>query len=144
MSSVLVNVIIILTVLSNMMCQKDNEDSGSSGEQGLQDASDERWSWTDWKVGCNSKTGWSSILDPISSLILYNLVELVLLCDTLQLKGPGAELSRRVHNLVSISRARANTGELNGSIYIPGSAKIREQSLADLQEVRKTWRVVCM
>ncbi|CAD5182611.1 unnamed protein product [Musa acuminata subsp. malaccensis] len=52
-----------------------------------------------------------------------------------QLKGPGAELSRRVHNLVSISRARANTGELNGSIYIPGSAKIREQSLADLQEV---------
>ncbi|RRT79083.1 hypothetical protein B296_00025990, partial [Ensete ventricosum] len=59
-----------------------------------------------------------------------------------QLKGPAAELSRRVHNLVSISRARANTGELNGSIYIPGSAKIREQSLTDLQEVRKAWRVL--
>ncbi|WOL00378.1 nuclear pore complex protein [Canna indica] len=52
-----------------------------------------------------------------------------------QLKGPGAELSRKVHNLLSLSRARANSGELNGSIYIPGSAKIREQSLSDLQEV---------
>nr|XP_010929771.1 nuclear pore complex protein NUP54 [Elaeis guineensis] len=52
-----------------------------------------------------------------------------------QLKGPGAELSRRVHNLLTISRVRANTGALGSCIYLPGSAKIHEQSLAGLQEV---------
>ncbi|KAJ4972996.1 hypothetical protein NE237_006170 [Protea cynaroides] len=51
-----------------------------------------------------------------------------------QLKGPGAELSRRVHNLLSISRVRANANG-GGSIYLPGSTKIDEQSLADMQEV---------
>lgn len=52
-----------------------------------------------------------------------------------QLKGPGAELSRKVHNLLSISRVHANAGALGSSIYLPGSARIHEQSLAELQEV---------
>ncbi|KAK1294887.1 hypothetical protein QJS10_CPA16g00986 [Acorus calamus] len=51
-----------------------------------------------------------------------------------QIKGSG-ELSRRVHNLLSISRMHANTGGLNASSYLPGSMKIHEQSLADMQEV---------
>lgn len=54
----------------------------------------------------------------------------------IQLKGPGAELSRRVHNLLTISRVHANTGFLGSGIYLPGSAKIHEQSLAELQEVK--------
>ncbi|XP_077210019.1 nuclear pore complex protein [Tasmannia lanceolata] len=52
-----------------------------------------------------------------------------------QLKGPGAELARRVHTLLSISRVHSNIGCVNGSIYLPGSTKIHEQSLADMQEV---------
>ncbi|KAK4762598.1 hypothetical protein SAY86_008366 [Trapa natans] len=52
---------------------------------------------------------------------------------TRQLKGSGAELSRRVQNLVTVSRAQANG--FGGAIYLPGSAKIHEQSLSDLQEV---------
>ncbi|XXG50252.1 hypothetical protein AAC387_Pa02g4298 [Persea americana] len=51
-----------------------------------------------------------------------------------QLKGPGAELARRVHHLLSVSRVHANVG-VGGSIYLPGSTKIHEQSLADMQEV---------
>nr|DAD34279.1 TPA_asm: hypothetical protein HUJ06_004919 [Nelumbo nucifera] len=54
---------------------------------------------------------------------------------TRQLKGSGAELSRRVHNLLSISRVHANALGGGGSIYFPGSTKIHEQSLADMQEV---------
>lgn len=51
-----------------------------------------------------------------------------------QLKGSGAELSRRVQNLLAVSRAQAN-GLGGASVYLPGSTKIHDQSLADLQEV---------
>lgn len=53
---------------------------------------------------------------------------------TRQLKGSGAELSRRVQNLLTVSRVQSN-GFGGGSIYLPGSTKIHEQSLADMQEV---------
>lgn len=51
----------------------------------------------------------------------------------LQLKGSGAELSRRVQNLLTICRVQNGLG--GGSVYLPGSTKIHEQSLADMQEV---------
>ncbi|TXG56064.1 hypothetical protein EZV62_017377 [Acer yangbiense] len=54
---------------------------------------------------------------------------------TRQLKGSGAELSRRVQNLLTVSRVQANGIGAGGSIYLPGSTKIQEQSLADMQEV---------
>ncbi|XP_071929583.1 nuclear pore complex protein NUP54-like isoform X2 [Coffea arabica] len=53
---------------------------------------------------------------------------------TRQLKGSGAELSRRVQNLLTLSRVEAN-GLGGRSMYIPGSTKIHEQSLLDMQEV---------
>ncbi|KMZ63099.1 hypothetical protein ZOSMA_429G00040 [Zostera marina] len=53
---------------------------------------------------------------------------------TRQLKGARTGLSVRVHNLLSISRIRANAGD-GGSICLPGSTKIDEQSLFDLHEV---------
>lgn len=52
---------------------------------------------------------------------------------TRQLKGPGAELSRRVQNLLTICRVQNGLG--GGSVHLPGSTKIHEQSLADMQEV---------
>ncbi|KAG9445822.1 hypothetical protein H6P81_011950 [Aristolochia fimbriata] len=52
-----------------------------------------------------------------------------------QLKGSGAELTRRVQNLLSVSRIHANIGGDGSSVHLPGSAKIHEQSLADMQEV---------
>ncbi|OMO88180.1 Nucleoporin Nup54/Nup57/Nup44 [Corchorus olitorius] len=52
-----------------------------------------------------------------------------------QLKGSGAELSRRVQNLLTVSRVQANAIGAGGSIYLPGSTKIHDQSLADMQEV---------
>ncbi|PHT50239.1 Nuclear pore complex protein NUP54 [Capsicum baccatum] len=52
---------------------------------------------------------------------------------TRQLKGSGAELSRRVQNLLTICRVQNGLG--GGSVYLPGSTKIHEQSLADMQEV---------
>ena len=52
----------------------------------------------------------------------------------IQLKGSGAELSRRVQNLLTIARVQAN-GFGGGSLYLPGSTKIHERSLADMQEV---------
>lgn len=52
----------------------------------------------------------------------------------LQLKGSGAELSRRVQNLLTLSRLQAD-GLIGSSVYLPGSTKIHEQSLADMQEV---------
>ena len=52
-----------------------------------------------------------------------------------QLKGSGAELSRRVQNLLTMSRVQANAIGAGGSLYLPGSTKIHEQSLADMQEV---------
>ncbi|KAJ0095290.1 hypothetical protein Patl1_16922 [Pistacia atlantica] len=54
---------------------------------------------------------------------------------TRQLKGSGAELSRRVQSLLTVSRVQANTFGAGGSLYLPGSTKIHEQSLADMQEV---------
>ncbi|KAL2332674.1 hypothetical protein Fmac_013887 [Flemingia macrophylla] len=54
---------------------------------------------------------------------------------TRQLKGSGAELSRRVQNLLTISRIKANSNGFGSSVNLPGSTKIHEQSLADLQEV---------
>ncbi|PPD99179.1 hypothetical protein GOBAR_DD03794 [Gossypium barbadense] len=53
----------------------------------------------------------------------------------LKLKGSGAELSRRVQNLLTVSRVQANAIGAGGSLYLPGSTKIHEQSLADMQEV---------
>lgn len=50
-----------------------------------------------------------------------------------QLKGSGAELSRRVQNLLTICRVQNGLGV--GSVYLFGSTKIHEQSLADMQEV---------
>lgn len=52
-----------------------------------------------------------------------------------QLKGSGAELSRRVQNLLMLSRVQANSIGSGGSLYLTGSTKIDEQSLADMQEV---------
>ncbi|KAH8500119.1 hypothetical protein H0E87_015382 [Populus deltoides] len=52
-----------------------------------------------------------------------------------QLKGSGAELSRRVQNLLTVSRVQENGISAGGSLYLPGSTKIHEQSLADMQEV---------
>ncbi|KAK4777821.1 hypothetical protein SAY87_018008 [Trapa incisa] len=52
---------------------------------------------------------------------------------TRQLKGSGAELSGRVHNLLSVSQAQANG--VGSGVYLPGSTKIHGQSLSDLQEV---------
>ncbi|XP_049398504.1 nuclear pore complex protein NUP54 isoform X2 [Solanum stenotomum] len=49
-----------------------------------------------------------------------------------QLKGSGAELSRRVQNLLTICRVQNGLG--GGSVYLPGSTKIHEQSLTDMQE----------
>jgi nuclear pore complex protein Nup54 len=46
-----------------------------------------------------------------------------------------AELSRRVQSLQSISRAQAHSFSAGSSIYLPGSTKIDEQSLIDMQEV---------
>ncbi|PRQ39934.1 putative nucleoporin Nup54/Nup57/Nup44, nucleoporin Nup54, alpha-helical domain-containing protein [Rosa chinensis] len=54
---------------------------------------------------------------------------------TRQLKGPGAELSSRVQNLRTISRVQANSIGAGGFVSLPGSTKIHEQSLADMQEV---------
>lgn len=50
-----------------------------------------------------------------------------------QLKGPSAELPKRVHNLLAITRVNANV--CVGSTYLPASARIDEQSLAEMQEV---------
>lgn len=53
---------------------------------------------------------------------------------TRQIKGSGAELSRRVQNLLTVSRMQANANCSVGSL-LPGSTKVDEQSLADMQEV---------
>jgi len=48
-----------------------------------------------------------------------------------QLKGPGADLSKRVNTLLSTSNLLASTG---GPVYIPNSAKVDERSVTDLLE----------
>ncbi|KAJ0972624.1 hypothetical protein J5N97_020583 [Dioscorea zingiberensis] len=54
-----------------------------------------------------------------------------------QLRGPGAELSNRVHNLLAVSRLHVNNagGGGGGALLLPGSTKIDEQSLAEMQDV---------
>ncbi|XP_021647462.2 nuclear pore complex protein NUP54 isoform X2 [Hevea brasiliensis] len=54
---------------------------------------------------------------------------------TRQLKGSGAELSRRVQNLLTVSRVQATAIGVGGSIYLPGSTKIHDHSIANMQEV---------
>ncbi|KAJ3671891.1 hypothetical protein LUZ60_007970 [Juncus effusus] len=51
-----------------------------------------------------------------------------------QIRGPASELSKRVYNLMSVSRVLVNSGQV-GQLYVPGSAKVDDQSLLDLQEV---------
>jgi nuclear pore complex protein Nup54 len=51
----------------------------------------------------------------------------------LQLKGPNADLSKRVNSLLSTSRLVASTG---GQVYVPNSAKVEERSVTELLEVR--------
>ena len=58
------------------------------------------------------------------------LLSILLFC--LQLKGPGADLSKRVNTLLSTSNLLASTG---GPVYIPHSAKVDERSVTDLLEV---------
>ncbi|CAN0896146.1 Nuclear pore complex protein NUP54 [Linum grandiflorum] len=52
-----------------------------------------------------------------------------------QLKGPGAELGRRVQSLLTISRTQENGFGGGALMYLPGSTKIDERSLVDMQEV---------
>ncbi|GAB4829341.1 Nuclear pore complex protein Nup54 [Ancistrocladus abbreviatus] len=54
---------------------------------------------------------------------------------TRQLKGSGADLSRRVQNLLTISRVQATANGGNASIYLPSTTKIHDRSLSDMQEV---------
>ncbi|KAL6611387.1 hypothetical protein ACP70R_039315 [Stipagrostis hirtigluma subsp. patula] len=51
-----------------------------------------------------------------------------------RLKGPGADLPKRVNNLLSTSRLLASTGAAGGTVYIPTSAKVDERSVAELLE----------
>nr|CAB3456344.1 unnamed protein product [Digitaria exilis] len=51
-----------------------------------------------------------------------------------KLKGPSADLSKRVNTLVSASRLLANTGGAGGPVYIPSSAKVDERSVTELLE----------
>ncbi|GMH01505.1 hypothetical protein Nepgr_003344 [Nepenthes gracilis] len=51
-----------------------------------------------------------------------------------QLRGSG-ELSRRVQNLLTVSRVQANANGGSISAYLPSSTKIHERSLLDMQEV---------
>ncbi|KAF8690719.1 hypothetical protein HU200_041097 [Digitaria exilis] len=51
-----------------------------------------------------------------------------------RLKGPNADLSKRVNTLVSASRLLANTGGAGGPVYIPSSAKVDERSVTELLE----------
>jgi nuclear pore complex protein Nup54 len=52
----------------------------------------------------------------------------------LQIKGPNADLSKRVNSL--LSSLLASTGGAGGQVYIPNSAKVEEQSVTELLEVK--------
>lgn len=65
--------------------------------------------------------------------MLYDGLDFLTNRHNLQLKGSGAELSARVQNLLTICRVQKGLG--SGSVYLPGSTKIHEQSLAEMQEV---------
>ncbi|CAN6197528.1 unnamed protein product [Urochloa humidicola] len=51
-----------------------------------------------------------------------------------RVKGPSADLSKRVNTLLSQSRLLANTGGAGGPVYIPNSAKVDERSVTELLE----------
>ncbi|KZV31109.1 hypothetical protein F511_14990 [Dorcoceras hygrometricum] len=53
---------------------------------------------------------------------------------TRQLKGSGAELVRRVQNLLTLSRLQGDV-LYGASLHFPGSTKIHEQSLVEMQEM---------
>ncbi|KAG2706651.1 hypothetical protein I3760_05G113700 [Carya illinoinensis] len=53
----------------------------------------------------------------------------------LWLKGSGAEVSKRLQNLLSLSRVQVNGIGAGGTVYLSRSTKIDEQSFADMQEV---------
>ncbi|TKY59879.1 Nuclear pore complex protein NUP54 [Spatholobus suberectus] len=54
---------------------------------------------------------------------------------TRQLRGSGGDLCRKVQNLLTISSVQTNSIAFGGSVYLPVSTKIHEQSLADLHKV---------
>lgn len=51
-----------------------------------------------------------------------------------RLKGPSADLSKRINTLLSTSRLLASTGAAGGPVYIPSSAKVDERSVTELLE----------
>ncbi|CAL5357810.1 unnamed protein product [Camellia sinensis] len=56
--------------------------------------------------------------------------------------GSGAELSKRVQNLLTMAHVQENGGGGGGgSIYLLGSTKIHDQSLADMQETEAIARL---
>ncbi|KAL2247141.1 UNVERIFIED_CONTAM: Nuclear pore complex protein NUP54 [Sesamum indicum] len=55
-------------------------------------------------------------------------------CNNQTVKRIWSESSRRVQNLLTLSRLQAD-GLNGGSVYLPASTKIHEQSLANMQEV---------
>ncbi|RDX91980.1 Nuclear pore complex protein NUP54, partial [Mucuna pruriens] len=54
---------------------------------------------------------------------------------TRRLKGCGADLHRKVKNLLTISHVQTKSMAFGGSVHLPVSTKIHEQSLADLHAV---------
>ncbi|KAL7236932.1 hypothetical protein ACSBR1_020093 [Camellia fascicularis] len=61
---------------------------------------------------------------------------------TRQLKGSGAELSKRVQNLLTMARVQENGGGGGGgSIYLPRSTKIHDQSLVLQQQTEAIARL---
>ncbi|CAL5065955.1 unnamed protein product [Urochloa decumbens] len=51
-----------------------------------------------------------------------------------RVKGPSADLSKRVNTLLSTSRLLASTGGAGGPVYIPNSTKVDERSVTELLE----------
>ncbi|CAN6171696.1 unnamed protein product [Urochloa humidicola] len=51
-----------------------------------------------------------------------------------RVKGPSADLSKRVNTLLSQSRLLASSGGAGGPVYIPNSAKVDERSVTELLE----------
>ncbi|CAN6165874.1 unnamed protein product [Urochloa humidicola] len=51
-----------------------------------------------------------------------------------RVKGPRADLSKRVNTLLSQSRLLASSGGAGGPVYIPNSAKVDERSVTELLE----------
>lgn len=111
-----------------------DEDSGGLRGEGFPVTLNKRRGRTVWEANWNNKTG-------LCHFYQIQLFEVCTVCYRTrtwiysQVKGPGAELSRRVQSLQTICRAQANSFSAGSSIYLPGSTKIDEQSLIDMQEV---------